>query len=284
MVDGLPRSSPRSNGGAFRDGQCERLLLKAMLCMPKGGGCKGKRPRVAQRRNGNVACEGPYAAGGQARSAEGAGRTVAALQLQTTVGYPQYVNLPEGCSHAGAHAPLINFVHGVINVFVLFPTGRASGGILRLLHNVGNVLLCLQTRCGGRQVVIHLLHAWRQVLQIPWVPLDVIHRVPVAGLRDENKFEEVLAFSRHPDVGRELVLHPQDPLNHLLQLLVVVLVLGSLEGVSTHQHDVQHHSTRPDICDLAVICLTLGGHDDLRRQVRRRTHPTPRCTLKLFVL
>lgn len=105
MVDGLPRSSPRSNGGAFRDGQCERLLLKAMLCMPKGGGCKGKRPRVAQRRNGNVACEGPYAAGGQARSAEGAGRTVAALQLQTTVGYPQYVNLPEGCSHAGAHAP-----------------------------------------------------------------------------------------------------------------------------------------------------------------------------------
>ena len=36
-------------------------------------------------------------------------------------------------------------------------------------------------------------------------------------------------------------------LDHLLQFLLVVLVLRSLEGVAPHQHYIQHHAARPDV-------------------------------------
>lgn len=39
-------------------------------------------------------------------------------------------------------------------------------------------------------------------------------------------------------------------LYHFLQFLLVVLVLGTLKGVATNQHHVQHHSTRPNVSDL----------------------------------
>lgn len=39
-------------------------------------------------------------------------------------------------------------------------------------------------------------------------------------------------------------------LDHLLQLLVIMLILGPLKRVGPHQHDIQHDATRPDVGDL----------------------------------
>ena len=58
-------------------------------------------------------------------------------------------------------------------------------------------------------------------------------------------------------------------LNHLLQLLVVMLILWPLKGIRSHQHDIQHDPTRPDVCNLhtnnataAPLAGTLSLEDD----------------------
>ena len=43
-------------------------------------------------------------------------------------------------------------------------------------------------------------------------------------------------------------------LDHVLQFLLVMLVLRPLEGVRSHQHDVKHDPTRPDVGNLRPGC------------------------------
>lgn len=54
-------------------------------------------------------------------------------------------------------------------------------------------------------------------------------------------------------------------LDHLLQLLLIMFVLWPLKGVASHKHDIQHHTTRPDVRylqthkALALTTQTLQG-------------------------
>mmetsp|Transcript_33091 Transcript_33091/g.85825 ORF Transcript_33091/g.85825 Transcript_33091/m.85825 type:complete len:262 (-) Transcript_33091:156-941(-) len=67
----------------------------------------------------------------------------------------------------------------------------------------------------------------------------------------------------------EFVVDRQNPLHHVLQLLLLShalgLVLRPLEGVLPRQHRVQHHPARPDVRPLAVV---VAVRDDLGRHVQ----------------
>ena len=70
----------------------------------------------------------------------------------------------------------------------------------------------LNFRTRGRQIIVHLRHPGRQVLHIPGVFLDLGDGDALLRLVHQDLAEQVSAVLGHLEVGGEVVLHLQDPL------------------------------------------------------------------------
>lgn len=71
-------------------------------------------------------------------------------------------------------------------------------------------------------------------------------------------------------------MHVDDTLQNLLELVLIgeLCIIWALEGEPGAQHDVQDHSTAPQICGLSIICLALLRPigDNLGRHISRGAH------------
>ena len=70
----------------------------------------------------------------------------------------------------------------------------------------------LQPSSRGWQIVIHLCHAWWQVLLVPDMILDLRHSCPFGWVWNQYSMEEVSAFLGDLDMRWELVLNLKYPL------------------------------------------------------------------------
>lgn len=64
----------------------------------------------------------------------------------------------------------------------------------------------------GRQVVVHVDNPWGQILQVPGVPLYFRDGDALLGLGYQNAAQHVPTFPGSLHLGRDLIVHLQDPL------------------------------------------------------------------------
>mmetsp|Transcript_32449 Transcript_32449/g.58065 ORF Transcript_32449/g.58065 Transcript_32449/m.58065 type:complete len:324 (+) Transcript_32449:109-1080(+) len=147
--------------------------------------------------------------------------------------------------------------------------------LLRLADDSIHALQSLQV-CGerrGLELLVDGEKVWREVIGVERVALDSLQSEPALGVAHQDASQQITALCGDLEVFGDLVVHVQDPLHHILQLLVLVhptgLVLRPLKGVLTGQHRVQHHPARPNVRALAVV-VSVGN--DLRRDVQVGAH------------
>ena len=89
------------------------------------------------------------------------------------------------------------------------------------------------------------------------MPLDAINIESLIWVPHKDALYEVAALKADAGVLGDPVVHAHDAIQHLLEAVLVLLVLGALKGVLAEQHHVQHDAAGPDV-GLGAVVVRLG--------------------------